>query len=163
MCAAARVAGQECLAGISGSTRFVVCNMLKPDVNRRTGMTRTATPSRSAVSRIISSEYFLGYLFSLLVRQSQQVGHEIIHLAGREDQSALPGQCHAAFKRFDDDSGLRRAPGARSRRKHCCGQPVQARRRLVAGTTPRYSRSDDHDAEAQTETRKRPPQRCAQA
>ena len=39
----------------------------------------------------------------------------------------------------------------------------KAGRRFVAGATPRHSRSDDHDAEAQTETRKGPAQRCAQA
>ena len=36
-------------------------------------------------------------------------------------------------------------------------------RRLVARATSRHSRSDDHDAQAQTETGKGPAQRCAQA
>src|SRR6188474_2805041 len=70
----------------------------------------------------------------------------------RDDADGRIGRCKT--RPAPDDSGLRRTLGARSRRKHRSGDSLQTSRRLVARTAPRHSRSDDYDAQAQTETGK---------
>src|SRR4029453_2990246 len=90
----------------------------------------------------------------------------VAHLTVSETKKTAAQESTGSFSRNDvdgrigssetglasDDSGLRRTLGARSRRKHCSSNALQTSRRLVARATPRHSRSDDHDAQAQTET-----------